>query len=119
MIGIGIVFSVIGFGYLCWALFDLVVYALPAIIGVARALQPTSAARVCREPSSSPSLPAARAPRKKECAGDIARPFSRDKSDRRRLQLDFGFSSASVSILHIAWSFAACSAQSAAVPPQR
>ncbi len=35
MIGIGIVFSVIGFGYLCWALFDLVVYALPAIIGVA------------------------------------------------------------------------------------
>jgi hypothetical protein len=34
MIGIGIVFSVIGFGYLCWALFDLVVYALPAIIGV-------------------------------------------------------------------------------------
>lgn len=35
MIGIGIVFSVIGLGYLCCALFDLVVYALPAIIGIA------------------------------------------------------------------------------------
>jgi hypothetical protein len=34
MIGIGIFFSVIGLGYLCWALFDLIVYALPAIVGV-------------------------------------------------------------------------------------
>ncbi len=30
MIGIGIFFSVVGLGYLRWALFDLVVYALPA-----------------------------------------------------------------------------------------
>jgi hypothetical protein len=34
MIGIGIFFSVVGLGYLCWALFDLIVYALPAIVGV-------------------------------------------------------------------------------------
>jgi hypothetical protein len=34
MIGIGIFFSVIGLGYLCWALFDLIVYALPAFVGV-------------------------------------------------------------------------------------
>jgi hypothetical protein len=34
MIGIGIVFSVVGLGYLCWALFDLIVYALPAVVGV-------------------------------------------------------------------------------------
>jgi hypothetical protein len=34
MIGIGIFFSVIGLGYLCWTLFDLIVYALPAIVGV-------------------------------------------------------------------------------------
>jgi hypothetical protein len=35
MIGIGIVFSFIAGGYLCWALFDLIVYALPAIVGAA------------------------------------------------------------------------------------
>jgi hypothetical protein len=35
MIGIGIVFGAIGLGFLCCALFDLVVYALPAIVGVA------------------------------------------------------------------------------------
>jgi hypothetical protein len=34
MIGIGIFFSVIGLGYLCWALFDLIVYTLPVIVGV-------------------------------------------------------------------------------------
>jgi hypothetical protein len=34
MIGIGIFFSVVGFGYLCWALFDLIVFALPAAVGV-------------------------------------------------------------------------------------
>jgi hypothetical protein len=34
MIGIGIFFSVVGVGYLCWALFDLIVYALPAVVGV-------------------------------------------------------------------------------------
>jgi hypothetical protein len=34
MIGIGIFFSVIGLGYLCWTLFDLMVCALPAIVGV-------------------------------------------------------------------------------------
>jgi hypothetical protein len=38
MIGIGIVFSVIAGGYLCWALFDLVVYALPTIVGAAAGL---------------------------------------------------------------------------------
>jgi hypothetical protein len=32
MIGIGIFFSVIGLGYLCWTLFDLIVYALPAVV---------------------------------------------------------------------------------------
>jgi hypothetical protein len=32
MIGIGIFFSVIGLGYLCWTLFDLIVCALPAIV---------------------------------------------------------------------------------------
>jgi hypothetical protein len=34
MIGIGIFFSVIGLGYLCWTLFDLIVCALPAVVGV-------------------------------------------------------------------------------------
>jgi hypothetical protein len=34
MIGIRIFFSVVGLGYLCWALFDLIVYALPAVVGV-------------------------------------------------------------------------------------
>ena len=34
MIGIGIFFSVVGLGYLCWAPFDLIVYALPAVVGV-------------------------------------------------------------------------------------
>jgi hypothetical protein len=34
MIGIGIFFSVIGLGYLCWTLFDLIVCALPALVGV-------------------------------------------------------------------------------------
>jgi hypothetical protein len=34
VIGIGIFFSVIGLGYLCWTLFDLIVYTLPAIVGV-------------------------------------------------------------------------------------
>lgn len=38
MIGIGIFFSVIGLGYLCWALFDLIVYALPTIVGVTAGL---------------------------------------------------------------------------------
>jgi hypothetical protein len=32
MIDIGIFFSVVGLGYLCWALFDLIVYALPAVV---------------------------------------------------------------------------------------
>jgi hypothetical protein len=35
MIGIGVFFSFIALGYLCWALFDLVVYALPVIVGAA------------------------------------------------------------------------------------
>src|SRR6266481_9924019 len=34
MIAIGIVFSFIGLGYLCWLLFDLIVYALPVVVGV-------------------------------------------------------------------------------------
>jgi hypothetical protein len=39
-IGIGIVFSFFAGGYLCWALFDLVVYALPAIVGAAAGFAP-------------------------------------------------------------------------------
>jgi len=33
MIGIGIFFSILGLGYLCWLLFNLYVYALPTIVG--------------------------------------------------------------------------------------
>ena len=35
VIGIAVFASVIGLGYLCWGLFDLMVYALPAITGIA------------------------------------------------------------------------------------
>jgi len=35
VIGLAIFVSVIGLGYLCWGLFDLMAYALPAIVGIA------------------------------------------------------------------------------------
>jgi hypothetical protein len=34
MIAIGIVFGFIGLGYLCWLVFDILVYALPFFVGV-------------------------------------------------------------------------------------
>jgi hypothetical protein len=34
MLAIGIVFGFVGLGYLCWLLFDLIVYALPVIVGI-------------------------------------------------------------------------------------